>query len=213
MDSLLTQPAAPEVSSGWVALVTLLSVIATSLFQMYRENRNHRWEEQRRTQRAQELATRVSQEAADVRRQVEQEAAEVRSQVEQRAVDLAARVTHEAADVRSRVEQEAAQVRSQVDQRAAQVGLEARAELHNVHRAIEDNTSITKRVEAVNTQALNAANSFNAKLHSALEQLDVARDDTKASEAKRAEHIEQVVVDNNQQIRQTRDDLSARGKE
>ena len=48
MESLLAQAVAPEGSSGWVAIVTLLSVIVTALFQIYRENRNHQWETERR---------------------------------------------------------------------------------------------------------------------------------------------------------------------
>ncbi len=194
MESLLAQEPF-ELTNVWVAAVTLLSIIATSLFQIYRENRNHRWDEQRRVRIAAGLQEKVEATALALRHQAEAEALAVKAQV----VEVAAEVVREADNVRHEVERRAFEVRQ-----------ETKENIQEVQQAIKENTEI-------NVKALSEANNFNKRLQQALHSLDTVKTDAAAVAAAessaKVDRIQEVVEDNNEQIRTARVELEKLAKE
>ncbi len=190
MEALLAQGEPFELTNVWVAAVTLLSIIATSMFQVYRENRNHRWSEQRRLRIAAELQAQVEVTALKLR----QEAAAV-------AFAVKAQVEVEALAVKQQVEAEALAVKAKVDATEATVKRQADAHAVQVARALRENTAITERAVAEAQNAYHEANNSNKKIEAIRDRFDEVLRLAALQREKQVDHIQETTDDTNEIVR------------
>ncbi len=179
-----------EGASVWVALATLLSVIATSLFQAYRESRNHKWDEQRRLRIAAELQAQVEATALTLR----QEAAAV-------AFAVKAQVEVEARAVKQQVEAGALSVKQQMEATEATVKQQAVAHAVQVARALRENIAITERAVAEAQNAYQEANHSKKKIEEIRGRFDEVLRLAALQREQQVDHIQETTDDTNEIVR------------
>ncbi len=142
----------PGGASDWAQFALFLTTIAGFIFQGYRENRNHKWTEQRRERIAAELQAKVEATAVKLRLEAEETALAVKQQVEVESQVVKAQVEAEALAVKAQMEATEATVKRQADAHAVQVA-----------RALRENTEITQLAVAEAQNAYHEANNSNKR--------------------------------------------------
>ncbi len=213
MNPLQVVDLSPEDASGLAQGVLLLTTIAGFLFQAYRENRNHRWDEERRLRIAAELQAQVEATALTLRQEAAAVAFAVKEQVEVEALSVKQQVEAEALAVKQQVEAAALAVEAKVEATEATVKRQADAHAVQVARALRENTAITQQAVTEAQNAYSQANNFTRRLQQALQSLDTVKTDAAAVATEKVDRIQEVVEDNNEQIRTARAELEKLAKE
>jgi len=152
-------------------LIGLISAIVstgagTVIAQIYRENRNHRWEEQRRSQDkadakeerervARELAAKVLTDSAAVAAERQRIAEDLAAKVKTEAAAVASKVTNEAATLAAKVAAEANFARARgyhIQEAIAQVGAKADAAFDVGNHVAEKFDKVHEHIIDLNTQ-------------------------------------------------------------